>query len=262
VRATTRVIGALALAAMAAAAAGCGGDDAGNDCRGVERGEAALFGAGPDAGSDQVDGVVALIAQTSARSGELCSGALFAPDMVLTARHCIERAGASSVLVGAAIQDAEQVLPIDYFYADEDRDLAIAVLTAGAIARGREPSVIPLGLQDELAIGERATLAGFGLDEDGNIGERRFVDEPIVQLDDELVVVDGAGKSGACVGDSGGPLLIRRDGELRVAGVLSGGSSSCTDLDVYQRVTPVADWLREAIDEVAAERGETSRDGC
>ncbi|HMI93619.1 MAG TPA: hypothetical protein VK509_19735, partial [Polyangiales bacterium] len=60
--------------------AGC--DDADeSSCRGNERSEAALFGATADAGTDQGEGVVALLAQTGTRTAELCSGAVIAPNV-------------------------------------------------------------------------------------------------------------------------------------------------------------------------------------
>jgi hypothetical protein len=256
-----KVVGCVAAVGLLAGAlpglgllGGCGDDDE-RSCRGIERNESALFGAGVDAGSPQADGVVALLAQTGARSAELCSGAVIASNVVLTARHCAKPLPGRNarVLFGPSLQDPTRAVAIVDFIVDEERDIALAVLDSGSVLR-EPPTVLPLALRAEISVGDRATLAGFGLDEDGNFGERRFVDEPIVDLDDELVVVDGAGASGACTGDSGGPLLLRTAlGELRVAGVLSVGSASCNAIDVYQRVAPVADWLSEQLDRLALE---------
>jgi hypothetical protein len=156
--------------------------------------------------------------------------------------------------------NAASGLPIAELIVHGERDLALAVLAPGAVAKA-PLTVLPLAFEDEVRVGDRATLAGFGLDENGDVGERRFVEETIVEVDDELVVVHGEGESGACTGDSGGPLLLRTaSGELRVAGVLSVGSASCVEIDVYQRIGPVADWLHEQLDRVAREPLE--RDGC
>jgi hypothetical protein len=66
--------------------------------------------------------------------------------------------------------------------------------------------------------------------------------------DPSSVTVDGFGVSGACNGDSGGPLLVRApDGRLVVAGVLTSGSASCRDEDTYVRVDAVVSWIQETI---------------
>ena len=257
VRWTTPVIGAL-LCAGAGLSAGCSDDDDAGVCRDVERAEGALFGASPDAGRGEVSGVVALLAQLTSERAELCSGVLIAPNLVLTARHCLPGGKSADALVGASIREPEDVRAVTEVFADEDRDLAVAVLEAGRPGRAG-PVPLPLALDEEIRVGQRVKLAGFGRDERGDFGERLFVDEPIADFDRELVVVDGGGETGACTGDSGGPLLLARDGELRVLGILSAGSASCTEIDVYQRVAPVGQWIERIVEQTAAQR---SADGC
>ena len=54
--------------------------------------------------------------------------------------------------------------------------------------------------------------------------------------------------SGACGGDSGGPLIVRGvDGAPVIAGVLSTGSPTCVDRDSYQRLAPARDWITDMI---------------
>jgi hypothetical protein len=94
-------------------------------------------------------------------------------------------------------------------------------------------------------IGRYATLAGRGLTEAGEHDELRFVRSPIVQVDATELWVDGSGDAGACLGDSGGPLLVEGEGGVpRVAGVLTRGSSSCVDRDAYARADTLAPWVR------------------
>jgi hypothetical protein len=60
----------------------------------------------------------------------------------------------------------------------------------------------------------------------------------------DSIVVDGHGRAGACIGDSGGPLLVRdADGRLAVGGVLSRGQASCTGKDSYLRGEVIRDWV-------------------
>jgi hypothetical protein len=254
-----------ALASATALLLACGDSNA--EVCGLDASASALFGAVPDAGSRDGQGVVGLLIPVGERGIELCSGAVIAPNVVLTARHCLgpdpdpkpRPDRPAQVHVGASLSVAS-AFPIAELIVHDERDLALAVLAGGALPR---PSltVLPLAFDDEIRVGDRATLAGYGLDENGDVGERRFVEETVVEVDDEHVIVDGEGESGACTGDSGGPLLLRSaSGELRVAGVLSVGSASCIEIDVYQRVGPVADWLNEQLDRIQLEPSEPG--GC
>ena len=72
----------------------------------------------------------------------------------------------------------------------------------------------------------------------------RFLVESIVSVDSDAITVNGFHRSGACEGDSGGPLLVRgTTGEVRVIGVLSAGSASCLALDLYSRLDGLEDWI-------------------
>jgi len=109
-------------------------------------------------------------------------------------------------------------------------------------------TILPLstvGL-DADSIGKHARLAGVGRTERGTLGELRFAEEPIIDVRPNEIWVDGNGASGACDGDSGGPLLgFDTEGRLGVLGVLSRGSSDCRGVDVYVRSSALRPWLAQ-----------------
>jgi hypothetical protein len=88
-------------------------------------------------------------------------------------------------------------------------------------------------------------IAGFGVDTDGvPVTSLNFLAERIARVDAETVVVDGHGRTGACIGDSGGPMLLRdKTGSLAVAGVLSEGAGTCTGEDHYVRADLLRAWV-------------------
>jgi len=94
-------------------------------------------------------------------------------------------------------------------------------------------------------VGTLAQVAGFGESEAGVPMTSQFLVEPIVEVDEDGIIIDGSGVSGACGGDSGGPLLVRTEGGLRVAGVLSSGATSCVGRDYYTKVSQELAWFQQ-----------------
>ncbi len=57
------------------------------------------------------------------------------------------------------------------------------------------------------------------------------------------------GTADSCIGDSGGPLMVMRSGEYRVAGIVSFGQECASTYGVYTRVSEFFDWFIEILDE-------------
>jgi len=172
------------------------------------------------------------------RSRTTCSGVRIADGWALSARHCAE-AGLAFHGADGGIQTVEE------WIAHPELDVALARLGAGSCG-----SVLPLVEAETVPSPlSRATLAGYGLMDDGKLGRLAFLVEEVVSLDEQTAAVNGFGRSGACVGDSGGPLLIRdRSGRVAVLGVLSNGAASCVEIDQYLRVEPVLGWIQSHLE--------------
>jgi hypothetical protein len=215
----------------------------------------ALHAGSPDAGAlsdaraDRLPIGAILLAREDAAI--LCTATVIAPGLGLTAAHCAQAGpiafrlddGLSSVTVTGATPHPTLDVMLFRFDAADLPPLSPVPLFDGTIDRGWE--------------GRQLMLAGVGLTETGARGELRFVREPLVAVTPTELHVDGMGQSGACSGDSGGPLLVHDDlGTARIAGVLDRGDPSCRGLDVYTRIDAFRSWLRELAPALARATGE------
>jgi V8-like Glu-specific endopeptidase len=174
-----------------------------------------------------------------------CSGVLVASNWILTASHCIPdlEHTQTRVVFGAAeaCGDAGAVVT-NQFIAHEELDLSLL-----NVPLPQSGIVSPIAYGDDagLAPGKVVELSGFGETDDGGSG-RRFVIETVSRVDETSISVSGNGVSGACAGDSGGPLLTRDQyGKVQALGVLSRGSADCISADSYVRLSSVSEWLNQ-----------------
>jgi hypothetical protein len=204
--------------------------------------------------SDRARAAIVSIVNSSGSREALCTGTLVNREWVLTAGHCSAIEGAE-VVVSLESGATPTRLPVVGRSRHSELDLALLRVSSNDVL----PAMAPLRREKDVGLlpNDLVELAGYGVTETGSTHELRFLVEPIVEVDTESLIVSGAGASGACLGDSGGPLLVRdREGRVVVAGVLSSGSPSCLGEDRYVRVDTVTDWITE----VAGPTGDESVD--
>lgn len=255
----------------AAALTGCAGDAVEEPGFHEEvTAEAALEikGGYPDAGDRAVAGL--LITDRRGRVARTCSSTLIAPNLVLTAQHCIAEApkliACKTATFGEPV-DASQVfatLGSAMWAADAPwiaarallsppdgnavcgRDLALVVLSSPV--RGSEVTPLAPRLDRPPEEGEVYSAVGFG-DTEGRArdgGARRRRDGLHVECvgygcgtQERVTGSEWRGESGICSGDSGGPAI---DVAGRIIGVTSRGPAGCSD-PIYGGLIAHRDWL-------------------
>jgi len=231
-------------------------------------------------GADDPDAVSTVAILTRGPDGvSLCSASLLAPDILITAAHCVTETFGEST--------SSQNLRV-VFGKNLNTDTVIVRRVTGSKAhpswkglgsRGKDQGDIAVvrfkdGLPDgyrpakildpnvNLKRGSKTLLMGFGVDrlnESGGSGAGvlRKVDAKIDQPDFARteVLLDQRNGKGACYGDSGGPAFVRStEGETLLWGVTNRGNPEnerdCRHGSIYTRITSYTTFINATVKEL------------
>ncbi|HMS27546.1 MAG TPA: trypsin-like serine protease [Burkholderiaceae bacterium] len=177
--------------------------------------------------------VLAIIKNMPDGSSGLCTGTLITATQVLTAAHCLSGAASIDVIHGisadqyARMRGSSWVVHPEFAQTPSGRlvnDIGVVNMVSPL-----SMTPIPIAANSAPKNGEKVSIAGFGLT-GGNAsdaGVLRIGAMVIASVEPELIIgVSQDGNSNTCFGDSGGPLLVQQNGQAKLAGTTSYGSSS------------------------------------
>lgn len=201
--------------------------------------------------------VVMALAQSAGGSG-FCSGAVLAPNIVLTAAHCVAAPAATRVHFRDSagkpvLMEVARVARHPGFRADAVAARAKSIDLA--LIETTEPlpsSFAPVALADAPTdVGASFDVAGFGVARPGNAATsgvlrraRLSLRAPVSKVLLWLSSDDGAG---ACTGDSGAPVFSNGALVGIVAFAQGAKGRGCGGLTQAVRVAPYRSWIEQTI---------------
>lgn len=202
----------------------------------------------------------------------LCTGTLIAPDIVLTAGHCVDEELFGDLLPGFTLAidareaSADEVVAgraklahpdYDFFELPPDGvgrtdDIGLLLL-----AEPIDGPTEQLPTADEaaaaLVVDAQVALVGYGYT-DQDVGDAYGVKATgtasLVEIGDHELFIAKPGEQQNCNGDSGGPALVDTPGGRRLVGVVSRSPDDDTVCDhggIDTRVDPYVPWIEEAL---------------
>jgi secreted trypsin-like serine protease len=196
--------------------------------------------------------------------GHVCSGVVIARSSILTAAHCVTKAGAWRVHWRAPDNAIMLVEPksirIHPGYdanavKNRSRSIDLAVIT---LSEPLPSSFEPINLSNAANIqaGDIMTVAGFGLTDEKNrksLGKLNRVDLSVVEPNGHSTILvwlaDPASNGmGGCHGDSGGPMLYQNALIAITTWTTGEGKRDCGALTQGVLIAPQRDWIMKAIE--------------
>ena len=196
-----------------------------------------------------------------------CTGTLIAPDVVLTAGHCIEIEPKLVIAdtIDYGVATAGERIPVKWAraYPGWEHAYDVGVLMLEHVARTAPRAVATqCAVEAELSAARPVRVIGFGLTSPSGTDDNTLLHQASLPVLDPTCASDQsceprispngefvAGGRGAdsCFGDSGGPAMVQTRDGAAVAGVVSRGLSlpgaPCGNGGVYVRADKVVAWI-------------------
>lgn len=194
-----------------------------------------------------------------------CTGTLIAPDIVLTAGHCVESEPYEVIVDTVDYTQGGDRIPVksSRAYPDWENKFDVGILMLEHVARARPRSIAPAcaakaGLRD----GVMVHLVGFGMTSDTNPDNTKMREADLQIYDASCTTDDscqasiaphgeflaGGNGEGSCFGDSGGPVFLTTKEGPALVGIVSRGlaipGSTCSDGGVYVRADKIVSWVQ------------------
>lgn len=195
-----------------------------------------------------------------------CTATLIAPDVLLTAAHCVDAEnhpdwnfgvfpGSDASAYPTAASLIPHLLPVSAVHAAPNYDHDAPFYADIAIVELAEPMTetpIPVRFEDlpTSLVGGPARIIGYGQTVYGTANAQKHSAETVLEaIDGSDTITVGDAEHRTCVGDSGGPALVVIDGVETLVGVNSyTDTTGCIEPAHFRRTDVHAEFILQFVD--------------